>query len=440
MTGQRESRADTSARRRDKPRRTKSLPHLAIERRKANGRRCPALCCALGNLSACRPTPHQARGWTTNADRLFPAMVTNAIMARRWVAHPMNGAMMKDRSPLLRQWTLLRAISAAGGQATVKSLVEQTGVSEKTIRRDVALLRKVGFPVSEAVGEFGRKTFAIDGASVPPLAFTYDEALALFLCRRAISPLAGTFFWQSAQQALRKIRASLGKRAATYVERMLGRIHPTRIGGDYSSKAEMLDQLWIAIEDSKATFITYHSTRSTEPLTYDMHPYGIVEHRGSLYLVGHSQQHDELRHWKVDRIEEVEVTKVPFRRPADFDLEEHLAGSFGVYRGGKSVRVRVRFAPEAARYVREKTMHASQRVVPQQDGSVIAEFQLGSLVEVKSWILSFGRQAEVLEPLELIDEVASELRAALGTYTVSDDPQDRRQTRSHRRERPRPTG
>jgi len=55
----------------------------------------------------------------------------------------------------------------------------------------------------------------------------------------------------------------------------------------------------------------------------------MVEHRGSLCLVGHSQQHDEVRHWKVDRIEAVEVTRFPFQRPADFDLEKHLTGSLG---------------------------------------------------------------------------------------------------------------
>lgn len=156
---------------------------------------------------------------------------------------------MEDRSPLLRQWALLRAIAAADGQATVKSLVALSGASDKTVRRDLALLQKVGFPVVETVGEFGRKTFTIGAGSVPQLGFTYDEALALFFCRRAIAPLTGTFFWQSAQSAFRKIRASLGDRAAQYVDRMIGRLHPTGVTGDYGEKAELLDRLWIAIEE-----------------------------------------------------------------------------------------------------------------------------------------------------------------------------------------------
>jgi DeoR/GlpR family transcriptional regulator of sugar metabolism len=47
---------------------------------------------------------------------------------------------MQSASPLLRQWSLLRAI-AADGEATIKSLVAETGMSDKTIRRDIAVLR-----------------------------------------------------------------------------------------------------------------------------------------------------------------------------------------------------------------------------------------------------------------------------------------------------------
>ena len=189
---------------------------------------------------------------------------------------------MNADSPLLRQWLLLKAISAAAGQATIKSLVRQTGVSEKTIRRDIALLRRVGFPVVENVEEFGRKSFALDAVELPRVDLLYDEALALFFCRRAVLPLAGTFFWASAQTAFRKIEASLGQRATSYVKRMFGRVYQTHVGGVYANKSELIDELLVAIEDCKATFITYRSNRSTEPLSYDLHPYGLVEHRGSL--------------------------------------------------------------------------------------------------------------------------------------------------------------
>ena len=37
-------------------------------------------------------------------------------------------------------------------------------------------------------------------------------------------------------------------------------------------------------------------------MTYDVYPYGLTYHRGSLYLIGWTPDHEEIRHWK-DRIE-----------------------------------------------------------------------------------------------------------------------------------------
>ena len=113
-----------------------------------------------------------------------------------------------------------------------------------------------------------------------------------------------------------------------------------------------------------------------------------------------------------------EATNVPFQRPKDFDLEEHLRGSFGVYQGqgDEQIGVRVRFSPTVARYVEESTWHASQQLTRQRDGSVLAEFVLSSTEEIQRWILSFGRHAEVLEPASLRAAMATELGSMLAAY------------------------
>ena len=69
--------------------------------------------------------------------------------------------------------------------------------------------------------------------------------------------------------------------------------------------------------------------------------------------------------------------------------------------GPQDVRVRVRFSAKVARYVLEGGWHASQRFVRQRDGGLVAEFRLGAVEEVASWILGFGSEAVVLEPESL---------------------------------------
>ena len=269
--------------------------------------------------------------------------------------------------------------------------------------------------------DHGRKKWQVQAdRNQPGLSFAFDEAIALYLARHLMEPLAGTMFWDAVQRAFRKIRATLGPQAIKYVGQFGAMFHQTKVGAsDYTKKSELIDELMIGIEDRGAVFITYQSLRATEPVTYDIYPYGLAYHRGSLYLIGFAPDHREIRHWKVDRMEDAEVTPVHFQRPEDFDLREHLAKSFGVFQGDGDVHVKVRFSASVARYVTESSWHSSQQLTPQKDGSLLAEFDLGHTEEIKRWIQSFGKHAVVLEPEQLRAEIIDELNALRVAYSTS---------------------
>jgi predicted DNA-binding transcriptional regulator YafY len=142
-------------------------------------------------------------------------------------------------------------------------------------------------------------------------------------------------------------------------------------------------------------------------------------------LVGRSQR-EEICHWRISRIEAAEATQVHFQRPEDFDLQQHLAKSFGVYHGDRDVKIVVRFASAVARYVCETNWHESQKLTPQKDGSLLAEFQLSDTEEIKRWIMSFGQHAVVQEPESLKAEIVQELNSLLAAYSQEPDKTPRR--------------
>ena len=338
---------------------------------------------------------------------------------------------MPDLPQVERHWLLLRSLFAKRHGSTVCELAGEFAVSEKTIRRDLAQLQRLGFPVEETRGPRGLKRW--QARDVPGLAFNPGEVLALFLARRLLEPLAGTFFWKDAQSAFRKVRATLGADAVRHLDRLGNLIHdPHQRSSNYKHHGEIIDALMTGIEDRRFTFITYHSSKSTEPLTYDVHPYGLVHHRGSLYLVADSQQHGEYRHFKVDRISNVDLEDLRFERKQDFDMKTHLDGSFGVWHEeGEPVRVIIRFASAVARYVDEHQWPGCKRKTRTPDGGRLCEFQLTSLQEIKSWILSFGSKAVVLEPAELVQAIKQEAEHLAWYYhnnhpTAPADPDDSR--------------
>lgn len=304
----------------------------------------------------------------------------------------------------------------------MRDLAHEMSVSEKTIRRDIEHLRSVGFPIDERIGKRGKKAWRIaNSANSDPLGFTYDEALVLYLARQFLEPLAGGAFAEAAEQVFAKIKSSLGQVSIEYLDRMLDLVRRTRVGGgDYRGKRELLEQLLFALDESKAVHVLYQSLSATEPATRTLHPCGLVDHRGSLYLFAYAPEHREIRHYKVDRISDVEVSEITFERPVSFDLAVHLSRSFGIFAGkGGDSHVVVRFDPSVARYVSESIWHPSQRLEFSYDGSLTAEFHLSSTDEIKRWILGFAAKTEVLSPHQLREEIFFEAQSLIDRHLPS---------------------
>jgi len=330
---------------------------------------------------------------------------------------------MRDENCLRRQWSLLRVLTSRHLGLSLRQMADEMDVTERTIRRDLDVFRSVGFSLEEVVGEFGRKTWTIRaGRDQPSLAFTYDEGIALYMGRRMLEPLAGTSFGEAAENAFRKIRAVLRPGALDYLGRFSVMFHETGVGHrDYASKSELIHALRSAAEDGREARLLYRAASDANAIYRDVHPYGVVYHRGALYLVALDAAQERVKHYKIDRVEDVEVLSRRFARPEGFDLAAHMASAFGVYRDGEPIAVVVRFVPCVARYVQEAKRHESQRVSPQVDGSVLATFIVSGTEEIKRWILGFGAKAEVLGPEGLRREVVEELRAMLSAYSAAAD-------------------
>ena len=94
---------------------------------------------------------------------------------------------------------------------------------------------------------------------------------------------------------------------------------------------------------------------------------------------------------------------------------------------GEEFSFKVRFWGQSARYVRETQFHPSQRITTGngqlalgngqgEDDVVIFAAKACGMKAVSRWVLSFGCEAEVLEPEELRELVRGELRRGVERY------------------------
>lgn len=105
-----------------------------------------------------------------------------------------------------RLFSLLQAMRNLPNPVTAARLADETGVSLRTIYRDVETLRGVGAVIDGTAG-FGY--VLTEDASLPPLSFDNDELEALVLGLREVAQIGDPDLVVAAKTALSKLQARL---------------------------------------------------------------------------------------------------------------------------------------------------------------------------------------------------------------------------------------
>ena len=321
-------------------------------------------------------------------------------------------------SQAARLHDIIRLIEARRG-ITLDDLVQETGVNRRTIHRDLAAIEDAGYPlVSEWRGSRKVFTFITGFKDIPPISFTLQELMTLSLFRSQLDFLKGTPFHDDMEAIARKVSSVLPPRYAAHMERMAQVTLPLLSGSrDYRRVAEPLAHLREALLYQYRVMLNYAARRRGRAEWYEVDPYTLIYHKGGLYLLGYAHNRKGLRTFAVDRIVGVQVGRERFAIPDDFNAGERLRKSFGIV-DEPVMAVRVRFSPEVAESVRERTWHESQRITEEPDGGIILDFEAGGRMEIIAWVLSFGAHAVVLEPAGLREEVRRIMQAMEKAYEL----------------------
>ena len=300
---------------------------------------------------------------------------------------------------------VIRLIEARNG-VTIEEMAEETGVDRRTIFRDLNAIHEAGYPlVSEWLN--GRKIyrFLTRFKDVPPINFSLQELMTLSFFRSQLDFLKGTPFLDDMEAVFRKINSVLPPRYAAHMERIAGVSIPLLQGRrDYGKVSESLLALREALLYQYSISLRYRVKGSGPQKMYDVDPYTLIFHKGGLYLLGFAHNRQALRTFAVERISRVEVSRERFAIPDGFKPEEQFRSAFGIVKE-TGIPLKIKFSSRVAHAVKDRTWHPGQKVEKGPDGSVIVSFEAGGIMELLSWVLSYGNNAEILEPPELRMEV-----------------------------------
>jgi proteasome accessory factor B len=316
---------------------------------------------------------------------------------------------------LLRLLKLVRLFEHSRFGLTIAELQRETGVTRRTIYRDLALLEEAGYRFvreGSGAGEARKWRFPPGLQKAPGKPYTESELLSLYFCMNLLQPLRGTPLRDGIESLVSKIEATFPSEQREYLGDLVfthvAKLTPSK---DYRRHAATVSALSRACLEHRKVEVTYRAT-DDRPKTYAFSPYCIAYYGGDLYTIGWSDLRQAVRTLRVDRILSIRPTAHKFQRPEDFDPEDYLGRSFGMYSEGEQTRVAVEFDREAARAVQEREWHPTQRLEPRPGGGILLRMTVQGLPEVARWVLSHAPYARVLEPPELREMVARSAAAA----------------------------
>ena len=326
---------------------------------------------------------------------------------------------MPRNAEVIRQWSILKELEASR-RVTIDDLAARTGVTTRTIRRDLEALQTAGFPLFDETHD-GKKYWTLEQKAFKRLdetGFTLAELSALYFSRTLVECLTGTPFKRDVSSAFDKLSAALTPGMKQFLDRMPLVMEAKAEPGAQATEPRTREvaQLLEATMQHRRVTMRYNSFSSNREKTYLFEPYRLIFGQGGLYVIGMVPEYGALRTFAVDRIEQLSLTEERFE-PLELP-EDAFANSLGVNQGAPE-KIEIVFAAKIARYIRERVWHPSQELEDQPDGSLHLTLNVVNDWALKSWILGFGALAVVTAPESLATEIKSELHVALSGYVAT---------------------
>jgi len=209
------------------------------------------------------------------------------------------------------------------GRMTGPELARRLEVDARTLRRYVTMLQDLGIPIVAERGRNGAYTWG-EGAKLPPLMFSNDEALALalgLLSSRQLGLAEGAAASESARAKLERVLPHmLRARVRAFSETVALDTHEPGV----QVPAVILFELSRAAHERQRVSLRYRSAGG-EVTEREVDPYGLAYRDRHWYMVGHCSLRHGPRTFRLDRVEHLKVVGAQrFSRPPGFDVLAYL--------------------------------------------------------------------------------------------------------------------
>ncbi|SHJ12396.1 Predicted DNA-binding transcriptional regulator YafY, contains an HTH and WYL domains [Clostridium cavendishii DSM 21758] len=305
----------------------------------------------------------------------------------------------------------------SGERITAKQISEKLEINIRTVYRYIDTLSASGVPIIADAGHNGGYTL-LNNFIEAPLFFDVEEQIAL-LQATIFAKEAGYFFDEALERAASKLKMYSNEEQEMIVKQYLEGVEVISSVGKPNIES-LLRELEDSIVNDLSIEIEYHTKKEEQSKGRTIDPYGLVYWSNNWYIVGFCHMRNEIRSFRVDRIYNINQTKLKFNKLQDFSaskffmqnlmgsVEEKKKFSYLVIGGKASALDNLCRHWFLGHYFKERTLN---QVTFLLEDEIIYKY-------VPQLLLPYGKSIQVIEPSSLKGKIIEDLLGLIEYYKV----------------------
>jgi len=278
----------------------------------------------------------------------------------------------------------------------------------KTIYSDVAALQDYGIDIVSSPGKNGGYYIASRNFELPELKLLIDAVQS----SRYLTE-------KKSRELIEKLCSQCNEHDAKLMRRdvfVSGRVKSMNETIYYS-----VDTIQEAIAENKQIRFRYFDwgidgKRHYRERTYEASPYSLCQDNENCYLLAHSQRHG-ITSYRIDRMSDIcvmDTSRVPCPELTGSALNAHAKRLFQMF-SGDAVDVKMRFHRSLCNVVIDRFGRETM-LIPDGDKHFTFTVNVAVSPMFLSWIIGFGKKAQILYPVSVVEQCKQMCLDALSQY------------------------
>lgn len=295
-----------------------------------------------------------------------------------------------------------------------KSIAKDYEVSEKTIYRDLQLMKEeFNAPVRY---DTKRKSYYYESKfSLNPFNFTQTELHALAVLREMLKRINSNPYKSFHKTLFEKLKLSFGNDILEQIDIVKNKIS-FRFNSTGRVEPEIFNRIENALFEERRIEVFYLKPGNKIPEKRFIDPYHLRNFEGNWYLVGFDHERKKVRMLNAGRIVKLNLTNHYFEVPDDFDIDKYFEYSFANRRTSEVHKVILEINDDKTEEILEKGINVPYKITGLKNGNKRVEFEVNEFKDLADWIIRHDKGIKVIKPAELIKLLKSRAAFIISTY------------------------